>query len=80
MTEIIDCVAKEKLVIRRYGGDVLLEIRDTKGKLLYIFGIEMKSNNQTNFEKIEKGFEEIKKHIKERPEVFYASGEYKYRI
>ena len=66
MTEIIDAVAREKLTVVRFGGDVFLEIRDKDGKLLFSFGMEMIRNDQNTFLHIEQLFKDLKKYIKER--------------
>jgi len=69
--EIIDCVAKEKMLIQRYGGDILLEFFDKKGRKIYTFGMEMKRNSPDIYKKIEERIDEIKGFLKERPEVYY---------
>jgi len=75
LVEIIDAVAREKMVIERYGGDVFLKIYRNDGKLLHVFGIQMKRNDPRIFKKIEELFDSLKDYVLERPGDFYGNSE-----
>jgi len=58
---IPDCRKRETLVIVRYGGDVIMTIFDNKTKKpKFDFLMEMKRNNQQEWNKIFRRFVEIK--------------------
>ena len=73
--EIIDAVARERMIIERFGGDVFFIIKDNTGKILHSFGMEMKRNDKDTFLKIEELFNKVKEYLKERPGDFYGNNE-----
>ena len=62
--EIIDCVAKSKMIVQKYGRDCMIKIVDMNGKVLFYFVMEMKRYEK--FKEIEQLFVRLKKLIVER--------------
>jgi len=68
--EIVDCVAREKLVVERYGGDVVLRFFDYMGRQVYVFVVEMRRNDPRVYRRLVEALRLFRGNLVQRWSVF----------
>jgi len=59
---MLDCRRKEKMMIKRFGGDLVLKFIDLEtNKVVYEIWFEMKGHKKENYSKLKSHFLQIKK-------------------
>ena len=62
--EIHNCVGKEIMKVKRFGGDLVLRfVEASTGKVVFETWFELKKPAKKNFEKVIAQFEEVKKRL-----------------
>lgn len=59
-TGIFDCRGKEKILVKRYGGDVAIRVVGKGGKILFESWFELKKPAKVNYEKLLKTLSNIR--------------------